>query len=101
MHIRFVFEGYESGITLLTNSKTTILDSLSRIGYDGLDVEEIEFTLNVPKGINFYSAHFKIDVFKYHSMKNDSEYSLLLESELICKRNLRSSFKKSLTRRFL
>ncbi|MGK0285921.1 MAG: hypothetical protein ACI9GM_000963, partial [Salibacteraceae bacterium] len=32
-----------------------------------LKVRVIEFDLDVPKGIKFYSAHFKLDVFKYFS----------------------------------
>lgn len=85
-------EGHAGGITLLTNNETIIRESLERIGYRELTVEEIEFTLNVPRGISFYSAHFKIDVFKYFSTKGSDEYSLLLDSDIICKGSFPTEF---------
>lgn len=78
-------EGHEGGITLLTNDESIIRSSLERIGYRELTVEQIGFSLNVPRGISFYSAHFKIDVFRYFSTKDADEYSLLLDSDIICK----------------
>ena len=51
------------GVKLLTHNKSFIDDSLRRIGYEELEVVEIPFSLNVPKGIPFYSAHYKVDVF--------------------------------------
>lgn len=72
------------GITLLTNDENTILQSLKRIGYNELVVKGIDFSLNVVKGIRFYSAHYKIDVFKYFSQLPEDEYCILLDSDMVC-----------------
>jgi hypothetical protein len=51
---------------LLTNQPATIdcyLDRMSAV--DRLQVKQIDFATQVPTGTSFYSAHFKIDMFKY------------------------------------
>lgn len=72
------------GVTLLTNDETIVFQSLNRIGYNDLQVKRIDFSLNVVKGIRFYSAHYKIDVFKYLGQLPDDEYSILLDSDMVC-----------------
>jgi len=47
-----------------------------------LEIIEIDFSFPVPKGIEFYSAHFKIDVYKYFSGLDC--YSVLLDLDVIC-----------------
>lgn len=48
-----------------------------------LKVRQIEFSLAVPEGINFYGAHFKIDTFKWFALQKD-DYSILLDIDEIC-----------------
>ena len=64
--------------TVLTNN----CELLQKIQPD-LQLKEIEFSLNVPKGISFYGAHFKIDVYKYFALQKD-DYSLLIDIDEIC-----------------
>lgn len=75
--------GFKQGLILLVNDERAIQDSLSRIAYSDLRVKRIEFGLDVPKGCKFYSAHYKIDVFKYFSTRPDNEYSVLLDSDIV------------------
>ena len=46
-------------------------------------VEEIPFTTKVPSGIRFYSAHFKIDAFRYLSSL-DEDYVALCDLDMVC-----------------
>lgn len=69
-------------LTILTNNKRLLDELLDKINYHDITIEEISFNLKVPKGIPFYSAHFKIDVFKYLSQK-ENEYSILLDSDIV------------------
>lgn len=65
--------------TLLTNNAQAI-------GYidPTVKVEEIPFTTQVPKGIRFYSSHFKIDVFAYFSSLDESKYVALCDLDVVC-----------------
>ena len=69
-------------LTLLTNDSSTLEESLSRINYH-INAVDIPFSLNVPKGIRFYSAHFKIDAFNYFGSRPDDEYSILLDNDIV------------------
>ena len=69
-----------------------IAESLKRIGYKGIEVIRIDCKLNVPKGIAFYSAHFKIDAFRYLASLPDNEYSILLDSDIICMKDFNKEF---------
>jgi len=80
------------GVNILTNNRTVLSDSLLRIGYKDLNIIEIPFSLDVPKGIPFYSAHYKIDVFNYLSNRPLDEYSILLDSDVICLKNFDDEF---------
>lgn len=48
-----------------------------------LDVIQIDFSLNVPQGISFYGAHFKIDTFRWFAAQKD-DYSILLDIDEVC-----------------
>ena len=71
------------GVTVLTNSLYELESSKKRIGYSDLDIKEIDFTLQPPKGIPFYSAHFKIDVYKSFSTLPNDEYSILMDNDIV------------------
>lgn len=75
---------FSGGVKILTNHSTYIRESLKRLHYEQVEVIDIPFDLDVPQGIPFYSAHFKIDVFRYFSTLSDEEYSILLDSDVVC-----------------
>lgn len=80
------------GVNIITNNKTLISNSLHRIGYNNINIIEIPFSLNVPKGIPFFSAHFKIEVYKYFASCSHDEYSILLDSDVVCLNSLNEEF---------
>jgi hypothetical protein len=66
-----------SDFTLLTNNKSIVNEYISEEQINvTLDVKEIPFTLEMPSGASFYSAHYKIDAFRYFSTLDDGYYSL-------------------------
>jgi len=80
------------GVTILTNRGDIIQGILSEMGYDNMSYIDIPFSLDVPKGIKFYSAHYKIDVFGYLSTRSDDEYSILLDNDIVALKALPSTF---------
>ena len=70
-------------LNILTNDSEFVKNSLKEIGCH-VNVEEIGFSLCVPRDINFYSAHYKIDVFKYLGEKSDDEMSFLIDNDVVC-----------------
>jgi hypothetical protein len=84
---------------LLTNQKQrvfAILDSLDR----SLDVEEIPFLTKVPTGARFYSAHHKIDCFRYFATLKNT-YALLIDLDMVCLNQLPLSLKQNIEAGFL
>lgn len=71
------------GLTLLTNDAVSVMASLYRLNYSDLDILEIPFDLNVTEGCAFYSAHYKIDVYRYLGTLSENEYSILLDSDVL------------------
>jgi hypothetical protein len=63
-----------------------------------VNILDISFDFPVPKGIPFYSAHFKIDVFKYFSSKPVDEYSILMDNDVICLHDFPSEFYQCIER---
>lgn len=80
------------GVNVVTNDKKTLRESLERIGYECVNVIEILFTLDVPRDIPFYSAHFKIDVYRYFAQRPDNEYSILVDGDVVCMREFCEEF---------
>ena len=75
--------GYE--LIILTNNPDEIYK------YDkNLKIETLAFNLNIPPDIKFYSAHFKIDVFRYLSTRTN-DYSILLDNDIVCLNELPES----------
>jgi hypothetical protein len=68
--------------TLLTNRKD-VVDEHVQPGQFNLQVEEIPFITEVPGGIPFYSAHFKLDAFRYLSTLS-SGYVGLCDLDMVC-----------------
>ena len=81
-------------LTVLSNKPEEILK------YDlKINVEKIDFNLSVPNDIRFYSAHFKIDVFKYLA-KNTNNYSILLDNDIICINDISENFLRIIAQGF-
>jgi len=74
--LRF-FAGQE--LIVLTNNKAYI-ENISK----QFKCIELNFGFKVPKDITFFAAHYKIDVYKYFSELSDSEYSILIDSDVLC-----------------
>ncbi|ROT17769.1 hypothetical protein EEL51_11455 [Muribaculaceae bacterium Isolate-110 (HZI)] len=70
-------------LTILTNEHDLIARLSDEIGYQDYDILEIPFSLNVPKGIKFYSAHYKIDAYKYLSTLDSERYSVLVDNDIV------------------
>lgn len=66
-------------LTVITNNKKYLLDINPR-----LNCVEIEFSMPVPIGIDFYAAHFKIDIYKYFSELDSQDYLFLIDSDVVC-----------------
>lgn len=71
----------DNELILLTNNKQIIEDSFKRCNLK-LKYEIMEFNLKIPHDIPFYSAHYKIEAFKYLGQKND-QYSILLDNDVV------------------
>lgn len=66
---------------LLTNRRDLVEEALPRGRF--LHITEIPFETPVPRGIKFYSAHFKIDALRYLSRLQD-RYVVLSDLDVIC-----------------
>lgn len=78
-------------LTVLTNDAPLLERISSEIGHR-FDIRTIDFTLGVPKGIKFYSAHYKIDAFRYLSGRPEDEYSVLLDNDIVSLRPFTREF---------
>lgn len=70
-------------LTIITNKPEFLKQRLALMGSDDLRVININFDRNIPDDINFYSAHYKLDVYKYFSCLADGVYSILLDLDMI------------------
>jgi len=86
-------QGYK--FELLTNNKTKLHEILNSNNL-AMTIREIPFQLNVPDGINFYSAHFKIDAFCYLS-KLSYTYMALIDLDIICLNEMPPSLSNCIT----
>ncbi len=73
-----LLKSLNNNLTIITNNKT----ELSKY-FPEKNLIQIDFSLELPKDIKFYFAHFKLDVIKWFS-KNAKEYSILLDNDVIC-----------------
>jgi hypothetical protein len=70
--------------TLLTNRPQEINDALADIEQGNhLKVESIECTYKIPSGIKFYSAHYKLDVFRFLASLEKERYVGLVDLDMI------------------
>lgn len=55
-------------------------------------MKSIPFVLDVPRGISFYSAHFKIDAMRWFATRAEDEYSVLLDNDVVALAPLPDAF---------
>lgn len=74
----------EIKFSLLTNNRAAIKDCILTPGDSShLKIIEIPFITKVPSGIRFYSAHYKLDAFRYMASLSNC-YSALCDLDMIC-----------------
>lgn len=83
--------GYK--FTLLTNNANLLIQSNENLG-QSLDISEIEFQTEIPSGIRFFSAHFKVDAFRYISTL-DLNYAVMCDVDMVCIKPVPLSLKKA------
>lgn len=88
LHLSLKTEGIE--LVIITNDKA-FLDKLNKDNYP-IEILEINFTLNVPSGVRFFSAHFKIEIYKYLSSLQD-EYLGLIDCDIVCVNKIPACFR--------
>jgi hypothetical protein len=77
--------------TLLTNSEERIRDSLVGQNLSPLDVREISFALDVPNGIPFYEAHYKLELLSAFGTGAFGERPALVDIDALFLRRFRES----------
>jgi hypothetical protein len=69
---------------LLTNRIDELQSDIVQLGmHELVEIESIPFCQNIPSGIEYYSAHFKLDVFNYFANKDEQSYLALLDLDMI------------------
>jgi len=77
-------------LIIITNEKA-FLEKLNKDQYE-IGITQIDFSLNVPSGLNFYSAHFKLEVYAYLATLQDN-YVGLIDNDIICVNEMPECFK--------
>ena len=68
--------------TLLTNNSYKIKEYFTE--YDSsINIVEIEMQISVPSGTKFYSAHYKLEVFR-HISKWEGNYAIFCDLDMVC-----------------
>ncbi len=76
---------------LLTNQPDTLEACAREEGY-AATIQAIPFPELVPKGTLFYSAHHKINVFRWLGTRAPDAYSILVDIDVICAKSLPAAF---------
>jgi len=75
--------------TLITNDGARVGALVEQAGEAGLfAVEEVAFTLDVPRGIPFYSAHFKLELLRLFGEGRSGAFPALLDLDVVALRPL-------------
>lgn len=76
-------------LTLVTNDSPRVGGLVEQAGATGLiTVEEVAFTLEVPRGIPFYSAHFKLELLRLFGEGRFGAFPALLDLDVVALRPL-------------
>lgn len=81
---------FDCKFVLLTNDTRKLKRYLLNGGFE-VEVQEIPCITNVPKGTKYFSAHFKLDVYRYFSTLPEI-YCVYLDLDMVCVNPLPSSF---------
>lgn len=84
--------GYK--FTLLTNNKRLLQNILIKKKFN-LELIEIEFPTKFPSGVRFFSAHSKIDAFRYLSQQNHN-YVVFCDLDMVCLKKIPDSFQAAI-----
>ncbi|HIF9190438.1 TPA: hypothetical protein ACX6PH_003445 [Photobacterium damselae] len=76
--------------TLLTNNSELLENIISHNNKEKIEIIEIDFISNIPKGISFYSAHYKLDAMRYISTLDDT-YCFFCDLDMVCINDLPES----------
>jgi len=79
LHRSLLPEGIK--LIVLTND-AAFLQRLNEDAYP-IEIIQLDFSSEVPSGIKFYSAHFKLEVFSYLAYLQE-EYVVLVDADMIC-----------------
>ncbi len=79
-------EAAGAGFTLLTNAAGRLRAIAAREFGAELDLREIEFSTSVPAEARFYSAHFKLDVFRWFATLDPEDYPILVDLDAVALR---------------
>lgn len=90
LNLRNSLKESQISLTVITNNKA-LLESITDVS--DLNILEINFSLNVPTGINFYADHFKADVYKYFSTLDES-YVGLIDNDVVAINKMPQVFKE-------
>ena len=82
--------------TLLTNKRTDIESFLEELDLS-IEIEEVGFSREIPSGIRFYSAHFKLDLYRHFANMPDT-YSILCDLDMVCLAGMSEAFKENIKR---
>jgi hypothetical protein len=69
--------------TLVCSEPARIGDVLTRFGGSSVQIQAIEFALEIPAGIPFYSAHHKLDLIGYLGTLPESDYVGFVDLDVI------------------
>ncbi len=73
--------------TVLTNNVPKLLDAVREAGIPPFQVREITFALNIPKGVRYYQAHYKISVMKSFSTGDFGPHPTLIDSDIFIRQD--------------
>lgn len=76
---------------LVTNNGALLTERLRRLDITDLEILEHEFTLPVPTGIPFFSAHFKLELYGAFGSGDYGEYLALIDIDTLLLRRLPTS----------
>ncbi|MCK1518869.1 MULTISPECIES: hypothetical protein [unclassified Bradyrhizobium] len=79
----------QSTLAVLTNDKAFVTQRIKFLGLpDVFEVHEFSFSRSVPQGIPFYSAHFKLDLFRFFGANKNPDPICLLDGDTVLLRPL-------------
>lgn len=88
------FENIGLSLTVITNNQTYLKSIDDSYPYPIL---ELPFSTQVPSGIKFYSAHYKLEIYAYLASLKDS-YVGLIDCDLVCINTIPDSLKNAINK---